>query len=229
MLQRQQFYTRQNRSQAGPALLLRVALTTIPTAPADTDGLIGGRVKTLRNAAEDGAVPAMPPGSGSETPAVEFSSPRRARRKSKRTREKKTPARHENSLKPAFLAVAAIVLAVVMGSLAFRALNSLVPAIDFGTHPVPGLIIVGIFLLLSGYTYRRRFFTTTRDCSLGVFAYVLLVLVFAVYVTGADAIAGFLDGWMFWLVLAPLLPWFAGFFLARRSGFRFNRKADRKV
>jgi cation transport ATPase len=187
-------------------------------------------VKTLRNATEDGAAQGTQPDSGIETPVVEFSSSRRARRKRKRTRmrEKKAPA-HEKAMKPAFLAVASITLAVVMGSLAFRALSSLFPAIDFAANPVPGLITVGIFLLVSGFTYRRRFFATTRDCSLGVFAYVLLALVFAVYVTGADAFAGFMDSWIVWLVLVPLAPWFAGFFLARRGGYRFNKKAAKKA
>ena len=226
MFPRQRFYTRRFRPPARPPLLLRTALTTIPVVAAGTDGLIGERVKTLRDATEDGAAPGTPPNSGSETPAGESSSPKRRRRK--RTREKKVPVvRREKWLMPAFLAVASIVLAVVTGSLAFRALNALFPAIDFDANPVPGLITVGIFLLFSGFVYRRRFFKSTRDCTLGVFAYVLLVLVFAVYVTGADAFAGFMDGWMAWLVLAPLAPWFAGFFLARNVGYRFDKKAGR--
>lgn len=128
-------------------------------------------------------------------------------------------------MKSASLAVASLVLAVVTGSLAFRALYLLIPAVGFTANPLPGLAIVGVCLLFSGYTYRRRFFSTSLDCALGVIVYALAVTLFAVYITGADAVAGFMDGWIVWLVLAPLAPWFAGFFVANRGVFRSRKSA----
>jgi hypothetical protein len=131
----------------------------------------------------------------------------------------------ERLAKSSFLVVASFVFAIVTGSLAFRVLFRSFPSIDFDSNPAPGLITVGFPLLLSGYAYRRWCFTTMLDCAVGLSAYLLAAIVFVSYATGADAVAGFLDGWLVWLVIAPLAPWTLGFFVARRGQYRSRKRA----
>jgi len=119
----------------------------------------------------------------------------------------------------AFLALTSIVLAMVVGGLVSRLAYKWL-AFGAAANPVPGLLLVGVCLLGSGYVYRRRFFTTSLDCAIGVFAYAMTVILLAVDITGMDAITGMIDGWVIWLVLAPLAPWFGGFFVANYAGFR---------
>ena len=120
----------------------------------------------------------------------------------------------------AFLALTSIVVALVVGALASRLAYKLLGFGAAAANPVPGLLLVGLSLLCSGYGYRRRCFTTSIDCAIGIFAYAMTVILFAVDVTGLDAITGMIDGWVIWLVLAPLAPWFGGFFVANYAGFR---------
>jgi len=119
----------------------------------------------------------------------------------------------------AFLALISIVLAMVVGALVSRLAYKLPAFGAAAANPVPALLLVGSCLLCSGYGYRRRFFTTSFDCAIGIFAYAMTVILFAVDVTGMDAITGMIDGWVIWLVLAPLAPWFGGFFVANYAGF----------
>ena len=133
-------------------------------------------------------------------------------------------ATQENGIRSAVLALASLVLAVVVGGLLSRMLYALAGPSGFAANPVPGLMLVGIALLCSGCVYRRWFFTRSRDCGFGVFGYMLIALLFAVYVTGVDAVTGVLDGWIIWLVVVPLVPWFGGFFIANHRSLRSKKQ-----
>jgi len=90
----------------------------------------------------------------------------------------------------AFFALTSIVLALVVGALVSRLAYKLLAFGAAAANPVPGLLLVGLCLLGSGYGYRRRFFTTSLDCAIGIFAYAMTVILLAVDITGMDAITG---------------------------------------
>jgi len=146
-------------------------------------------------------------------------------RKSKKKTPKAIGAVYPRLIKASFFVVGSFVLPIAVGSLLARALLPMLASAEFVTDAVAAASIVGIFLLISGFGYRRWCFSTTRDCAIGVTLYVLASMLFVAYVTGSDAVAGLFEGWFFWLAIATLAPWFAGFWLADRSRFRSRKHA----
>jgi len=132
---------------------------------------------------------------------------------------------YQKLMKSSFLVVASFVLAIAMGSAVSRVLFPFFPSLDFVAGAVSAAVIVGLFLLFSGYAYRRWSFSSSRNCVMGVVMYVVASTLFVAYATGADAIAGFFEGWFFWLMISTLAPWFAGFWLADRAAYRSRRHA----
>jgi hypothetical protein len=144
----------------------------------------------------------------------------------KKRRGKHATRRGDSGFRSAIAAFTSLVLAVAVGSLVSRALFS---SAVVGSNQLPGLILTAVILLLSGFAYRRWFFTAFAGCVYGVCAYVVTIVIGVTYLTGANAFAGILDSVFVWLVIASLLPWLLGFGLSERGRQRAGRHARRRM